>query len=175
MSNAAKKRRKVPGRIIAAYIIVAVLGFVMLYPLFYCLLGSVSTTDEFTLAKLIPIPRQPFKEISNYLLIFRGDTGLALTRAVILTVIRIAVMFTITTFISVLGGYVYSKVEFTGKRVMFLILMSSMMIPGAALIVPGFVWMARFPLVGGNNIMGLGGRGFIENPAVCYCNELPRT
>lgn len=43
-----------------------------------------------------------------------------------------------------------------------MVLLSSMMVPGIVYFIPTYVLMARFPLVGGNDILGQGGSGFIN-------------
>lgn len=48
---------------------------------------------------------------------------------------------------------------------MFSLLLSSMMIPGIITMIPQFLVLKNFPLVGGNNIFGQGGQGFINNYA----------
>ena len=70
--------------------------------------------------------------------------------------------------ISVLGGYAFAKVNFRFKKVAFYIIMSTMMIPGIALLIPQYLELMRFPLVGGNDITGHGGVGFRDNMAVLF-------
>ena len=65
-------------------------------------------------------------------------------------------------FLGALAGYGFAKLKFRGKGVMFKILLSSMMLPGIVTMVPQFVVLRRFPLFGGNNILGQGGKGMIN-------------
>jgi multiple sugar transport system permease protein len=67
-----------------------------------------------------------------------------------------------TVFLSSLGGYVFARLEFGGKHVLFLLLLALMMVPGLLTLVPSFLWFKGFPLVGGNNWLGEGGRGFLN-------------
>jgi multiple sugar transport system permease protein len=50
-------------------------------------------------------------------------------------------------FTSVLGGYVFAKVNFAGKNIAFYVLMSSMMIPGVALLTPQYLMFRKWALV----------------------------
>ncbi|SHO48895.1 carbohydrate ABC transporter permease [Anaerocolumna xylanovorans] len=68
-------------------------------------------------------------------------------------------------FLGALAGYSYAKLKFSGRKLSFAILLSSMMIPGIVTMIPQFLVLKYFPLVGGNNIFGQGGRGFINNYA----------
>jgi len=66
-------------------------------------------------------------------------------------------------FFGSLGGYAFSKLEFKGKKSLFVALLSSMMVPGIVTMVPSFLVLKNFPLMGGNNILGKGGMGFINS------------
>lgn len=60
----------------------------------------------------------------------------------------IAVIVTIgTCFFAALGGYAFAKIRFPFKNVIFLILLSSMMIPTEVTAIPLFVWMSKLGLV----------------------------
>lgn len=52
-----------------------------------------------------------------------------------------------------MGGYAFAKFEFPGKKVLFAIIMATMMIPGTASIVPWFFMMAKIGWV--NNYLAL--------------------
>lgn len=65
-------------------------------------------------------------------------------------------------FFGALAGYSFAKLKFRGRKVSFLMLLSSMMIPSVATMIPQFLVLKFFPLVGGNDIFGQGGNGFIN-------------
>lgn len=146
------------------YIFLTVGGIVMLYPVLFSLLGSVSTQAEYEETLFLPIPHTSFSEIDNFLLIFQGTVFL---KPLLLTLARVAVNIAIPTTVALFGGYVFAKVDFKFKRAAFMVLLSSMMIPGVALMVPNYIWMSRFPFVGGNMVFS-GGMGFINNPAILF-------
>lgn len=62
-----------------------------------------------------------------------------------------------------LAGYAFAKLTFFGKKVIYRLMLTSVMIPGTVLMIPQFLILARFPLMGGNNILGQGGHGFSGN------------
>lgn len=68
-------------------------------------------------------------------------------------------------FLGALAGYSFAKLKFRGRKATFSLLLSSMMIPGVITMIPQFLVLKNFPLVGGNNILGQGGQGFINNYA----------
>lgn len=62
-----------------------------------------------------------------------------------------------------LAGYAFAKLSFIGKKLIYRLMLISVMVPGTVLMIPQFLILARFPLVGGNNILGQGGHGFSGN------------
>lgn len=68
-------------------------------------------------------------------------------------------------FLGALAGYSFAKLKFRGRKAMFGLLLSSMMIPGVITMIPQFLVLKNFPLVGGNNILGQGGTGLINHYA----------
>lgn len=78
----------------------------------------------------------------------------------------VTVSVVIIVFLSSLGGYVFGRMDFGGKKVLFTLIISLMMIPGILTLIPSFLWMREFPFFGGNNWLGLGGNGLLNNRLV---------
>jgi len=154
-------------RMSVPYILLSLGGLVMVYPLIYALFGAVSTQAEFRAALFLPIPKTPFARLQNFGLVFTQAGNML--QPLIITLIRFAVSAVIPITVAILGGYAVAKVDFKFKGPAFMFLLASMMMPGVALAVPNYVWLANFPLVGGNNILGKGGSGFINNIFVLFC------
>ena len=64
-----------------------------------------------------------------------------------------------------IAGYAFARLRFRGARVMFLLLMVGLMMPPQVNMLPTFLIMAKFPLAGGNNLLGAGGTGLINTYA----------
>ncbi|MFC1736667.1 carbohydrate ABC transporter permease [Candidatus Hydrogenedentota bacterium] len=69
-------------------------------------------------------------------------------------------------FLSSLSGYVFARIDFSGKRLLFVLVLALMMIPGLLTLIPAFLWYKEFPLVGSNNWLGAGGHGFLDSRLV---------
>ena len=92
----------------------------------------------------------------NYLVAWKaGGFSKYLTNTVIYAVVT-GVSATLT---SALGGYTFARLRFPGRDKLFMLILAVMMIPGTVTLIPLFYVMVRWPLVGGNNILGQGGRG----------------
>ena len=64
--------------------------------------------------------------------------------------------------LSSLSGYVFARIEFRGKKTVFLLILALMMVPGILTLIPAFMWFKEFPFVGGNDWLGQGGTGFLN-------------
>lgn len=148
-------RRSVVGRI-ATYTYLVATCTVLLYPLLFMLLGSFVTIDQYHRTRFIPIPtRFGFEEYAN---VIAGG----LESAMWITLARVGWYLTLTLMVSLLGGYVLSRLDFPGKQGFFMFFLSGLMVPGILLSLPTYVLLARWPLAGGNSITGVGGHGFVN-------------
>nr|WP_279380653.1 carbohydrate ABC transporter permease [Caldicoprobacter guelmensis] len=69
---------------------------------------------------------------------------------------------------AVLVGYVMARYEFKGKKLFFAIIICSQLVPGVLTLIPSFVMVSRIPFAGGNNWMGIGGKGLINNRLMLF-------
>jgi len=61
-----------------------------------------------------------------------------------------------------MAGYAFARLAFPGRNVLFVLVLATMMIPFQMLLIPLFVILKRWPLAGGNNLLGVGGTGLID-------------
>jgi len=130
----------------------------MAIPMIYAALGSFCNFEDFYRAPWMPIPQRLYLE--NYRVLFTPKVEL--WRWTINTLIRIVWYITIPGVVAVLAGYVFARLRFRGRDGAFMFLLSSMMMPGIVFWIPTYIMLARWPGVGGNNWLGQGGHGFIN-------------
>ncbi len=144
------------------FLFMFIVGVLLLFPLYYALFGSVSTPIEFSDSLWLPIPKTPFKQFKeNYFFLFAQKE---LLRSLVVTLIRFAWSFFISAVTSIFGGYVFAQMNFPYKNKIFLAMLATTTIPGVAMTIPSYIWISKFPLFGGNNIIGEGGTGLLNNP-----------
>jgi len=145
-------------------IVMSVLAFLMLYPFLFSLLAGLNTKAEFSNmgAVLLPLPQTPV--FSNFTFMFT-PSGI---RPFINTVLRTGWYTVLVSLIAVLFGYVMARYEFKGKKFVLGMIIATQLIPAVLTLIPGFVMVARLPFLGGNNWMGVGGKGLINNPVILY-------
>lgn len=154
------RRMATLARILRNWAIVLALSLgsiVMLFPLFWMLITSVKTPPQI---QRVPLEFWPNPvDWSSYPNAW-GDAGFSLYTKNSLIV---AVGATATcVFVSSLMAYALARLEFKGKNLVFLLILSTMMIPGQITFIPRFLISSRLPLAGHNNLLGQGGSGLLN-------------
>lgn len=65
--------------------------------------------------------------------------------------------------LAAMAGYAFARLEFPGRRLIFALLLVTMMVPFEVLVVPLFLAVRAIPLLGGNDLFGLGGVGAVNS------------
>lgn len=142
------------------FAILLVFSIVMLIPIFIMLATSLKSMGEiFSRGAFINffIPKQILWE--NFSAAFaKGNWSRYFYNTFIITVITVAISLCINS----LAGFAFARLEFKGRNLLFFIGLIGLMIPPQATMVPVFFILKKFPLAGGNNILGEGGTGFIN-------------
>lgn len=141
------------------HLVLAIGSILMLYPLIFSLMGSITNTEDYLRSTWIPIPSTVF--LNNYQAMFSAEMLPTLAKWMGITTIRIVWFTFLPIIVAILCGYVFSRLKFRGREAAFLVILSSMLVPQIVFQVPLFVLMARWPLAGGNDWLGQGGTGFI--------------
>lgn len=145
------------------YLFLVIGAIITLYPLFFSFLAGFWDKDLFgSMGRLLPIPEDPI--LDKYRMFFRPDA----LQPFINSFLRMFWYAFYITLMAVLIGYVLSRLRFPGRKAFFFFILAVQMIPGSLMFIPTYVEMARFPLAGGNDILGQGGTGFINHPLVLY-------
>lgn len=149
------KRNKIPA--IIWYIAVIFIGISTLFPLIWTLMTSFKSDSEILSNSLNLIPKE--FTFDHYQYVFSSiPFGRYLVNSLI-----IALAGVITNlFFGSLAGYAFAHLPFKGKKFLFMVFLSSMMIPAIVTMIPSFMVLKSFPLMGGNDLFGQGGIGLIN-------------
>ncbi len=140
------------------YLLLTMGSVVMVYPLVFSLVASFVSPREYAAARGFPMPSS---YLENYRTLFQPIMLPRMTGWVGVTLIRITWYVVLGTVVAILCGYVFARLRFRGREVAFLVLLGSLLVPEIVFQVPLYVMMARWPLAGGNDILGQGGSGFV--------------
>lgn len=126
-------KKKVQTIDIVANVLVTFFAVLNLFPLYWLFTSSLKNSSD--VVKMPPdwLPKAP--TFSNYIDVFKNQPALRWT----FNSIFVALVTTIAVvIISSLAAYAFSKLEFKGKNTIFLIFISSLMVPKEVMIVPLF-------------------------------------
>ncbi|QNA94027.1 MULTISPECIES: carbohydrate ABC transporter permease [unclassified Microbacterium] len=144
-----------------SYLVVAIGGVMMIVPFFDTVFSSLKGPGEYGI-----FPYRFFPETwtwDNYTAAFEQLQldKLFFNSVVVTLVVTASVLIT-----SAMAGYALAKLRFRGRDVIFRFVLATMMLPPFLLLIPDFLIMLNWPLVGGNNILGQGGFGGMTNNIV---------
>lgn len=152
------RRRKFSLSLILTYALLAPGALVMMVPFVWMLLTSVKIDEEIFGATLRWIPTQ--FDFLNYKDAFDAtDMGNQLKNTTIVALVDVAAQI----LLGAMAGYAFARLEFPGRKVIFFALLITMMVPFEVLVLPIFLFIRRFPLAGGNNLIGEGGVGLVNS------------
>lgn len=121
------------------WLLMAVASLIVSLPLIWMFLSSFKTTEE--LSRIPPTIWPLDVSLAGYEYIF---TKLPFGRYFLNSVIVSSLSTALALFTSSLAGYIFAKFEFAGKKILFILILSSMMIPGAIMIIPRYLLINWF-------------------------------
>ncbi len=116
-------------------VIMIVVGLLNIFPFIFMLSSSFKPLNQIFTYPIQLIPETPI--ISNYIELFSEKYDFI--RWYINTAVMVTTNILLKMFIVTLTAYAFAKMRFRGRDVLFLILLSSMMIPPDAVIIPKYV------------------------------------
>jgi ABC-type glycerol-3-phosphate transport system permease component len=121
------------------YAILALISLFMILPFVWMLSTSLKLpADIFGYPpKIVP----DNATLGNYLYIFQEKN---LLRVLLNTIYMSFASTLFSLFFCTLGGYGFAKFDFPAKKILFALLLATMVIPGAVMMVPSFVIMRQF-------------------------------
>lgn len=141
-------------------VVLTLLSLLMLAPIVVMLSTSFKTEAE--------IASQPLKLITenfsfdNYVdAMTTGSWVIYFKNSLVITVF--AVCFSL--LFNSIAGFAFARLHFVGKKILFAFLLVGLMMPQQISMLPTFLIMAKFPLLGGNDILGSGGSGLMNTYA----------
>jgi multiple sugar transport system permease protein len=129
-------QKKFAPKLVAKTMILAFVALLFLFPLLWMISSSLKgTRDVFS---------SPFRWIvpplrwSNYRMVWNSEE-LPLPHVFLNSIIVAVVASTVKLFFASLAAYAFARIEFCGKRIFFILILSSLMIPTQVTIIPRFM------------------------------------
>ncbi len=125
------------------YILLTGSSLAMIFPLFWMISTSLKSLQESNAARIIWLPSKVLVDAYQYILT-DPDFLRSYFNSIFYSVLALA-----GTLLSIAAvAYAFSRVEWPGRNVVFFLMLSTMMIPAQALIVPQYVFFNKIHWVG---------------------------
>lgn len=138
----------------------SMLSFTMFFPILMMLSNSFKGIVEIATGTFHLIPGEivwtNFKGVLN-----AGSWGIYFRNSMIITFVSVI----LSLILNSIAGYAFARLKFRGSRILFFLLLIGFMLPYQVTLMPTFLIMAKFPLMGGNDLFGQGGYGLINSYA----------
>jgi len=128
---------------IVLYIFLTGSTIVMCFPLFWMISSSLKTLQETNSPGIMLLPKHPTLEA--YIAIFQNSDFL---RSYFNTIFYTTLALLGTLASVALVAYAFSRITWPGRNVVFFLMLSTMMIPPQALLVPQYVFFNKFHWIG---------------------------
>lgn len=140
-----------------AHIILILGGFIMFYPVIFILLASMFTPAEFNTSQIgfLPLAKNP--TFNNIKTLFFISINKANMTFYVNSIMRTVYGTSCAVITAMLSGYVFSRLKFRGRDVLFVILLGTTMIPGIISVMPTYLELAKFPFTGGSGLLNTWG------------------
>lgn len=116
------------------YLVLTLIGFFWIFPFFWMVLGSLKTQREIMRIPPTFLPKSP--TLGNFARWFTDlDFGTFFTNSIIVAVITTLGNLVFCSMV----GYALAKIDFAGKKILFTLVMITLMVPSVATFVPLFV------------------------------------
>ena len=136
-------RRKTAASSVVAFVILAVLALGWLLPFIWTVVTSLKTETDAGSTPVSWFPESGFT-IAAYVKVLSQGNLLTWTANSLFTTVAITV---ITVVFSALAAYAFSRIDFSGRRWIFVSVIASIIIPPQVLIIPLFYQMLAFNMV----------------------------
>lgn len=151
------RRRKKLSRVLL-YLILIVLAILMVVPLAWMIITSLR--PDYSRGDVSSNPFLAYLNWGNYVVAWQRAN---FSRYTLNTAIYATVCTVGQVFFCAMAGYAFARLKFRGSDLLFILVLITMMIPFQMLLVPLFVMLRHWPLAGGNDLFGAGGRGLIDS------------
>ncbi len=126
------------------YLILILISVATVVPFLF--MFSTSLTESFTMMSYPPTLFPDNPSLANYWeIVFNFQNGLFL-RWFFNTIFTTVCITAGSIVLNTLAGYIFAKKEFYGKRMLFILLLSTMMVPGAVTLIPAFLMINKLRL-----------------------------
>lgn len=136
-----KRETKKKLKIIKDYAIIAIIGVILLYPIMWMFFATFKTNEEiYGSIKLLP---ESFS-LKYYIEGWKGTGRITYGTFFINTFLLVIPTTILTVISSTLVAYGFARFKFPGKKILFILLMATLMLPNSVIIIPRYTLYNTF-------------------------------
>ena len=128
---------------ILLYVLLTGATILMSFPLFWMISSSLKTLQETNSPGIIWVPKSP--TLAAYTAIFQNE---AFMRSYFNSVFYVTLALAGTLISIAAVAYAFARIQWPGRNIVFFLMLSTMMIPAQALIVPQYVFFNKLKWIG---------------------------
>lgn len=151
------RKRRLLSRILL-YGFLTIAGITMVVPFVIMLITSLRSTSQLTNFSI-----SAFISNLNWMNYVSAWQRAGFSNYTLNTTVYAAISTIGQVSLGAMAGYAFGRLKFRGSNILFILVLITMMIPFQMLLVPLFVMLRHWPLAGGNNLVGIGGQGFVDS------------
>ncbi|MEO3798132.1 carbohydrate ABC transporter permease [Nonomuraea sp. B10E15] len=141
----------------AFYGVLTVVGLFMLLPFLWSLSTSLKPDED-----IIALPVKWLPGSITFEHYWSAFTTVPFARHFANSMLLAVAGVATNVLLGALAGYAFARLAFRGNRLLFRLLLASMMVPPVVTLVPSFIIVRSMPLAGGNDLAGQGGAGLLN-------------
>jgi len=142
---------------VALYSLLSVLALLFIFPFLWSFLTSVKSTTE-VFAQGLTLPAVWRFDNYGQALASYNLLRYLWNSTVVSLIVAVAHLLLAST-----AGYAFARLDFPGRNLCFLAVVATLMVPSQATLVPLFILVKQWPLLGGNDLWGQGGFGMLDS------------
>jgi multiple sugar transport system permease protein len=133
--EASPRNRRPIAAIVLTYAILIAVGLLFLYPLLWMLATSLRTRQEIALAPMLDLIPETW-QFKNYTKAFESFPAWTYLKNTLITSIIPVIFLPLS---SSLVGFAFARIRVPGRNILFMIVLSTMFLPGQVTIIPQFI------------------------------------
>jgi multiple sugar transport system permease protein len=138
------------------YALLLILAVVFVFPFLWAFLTSLKADSEvFAAGQWLP----SVWRFDNYV---RAVNSYNLPRYFLNSLVVALIVTAAHLVLASTAGYAFARLRFPGREALFAMVVATLMVPSQATLVPLFILVKHWPLLGGNDILGREGFGMLD-------------
>lgn len=160
-TNARRKENKLAVmrsvRLTLLYLVLGGLAIIFIFPFIWSFLTSVKSEAE-VFNQGVSLPE--VWRFGNYI---RAVQSYNLLRYLFNSTLVSVIVAVAQLGLASTAGFAFARLQFPGRDLLFVAVVATLMVPSQATLVPLFIMVKNWPLLGGNDIWGQGGFGMLDS------------